>query len=294
MAASLSFLTLNCGLLRIGALGRTLLQPAPFIAERLAALPAALRSVDADIVALQEIYKVAHKREVMAALADRWPHAAFPRGRPLHKLDSGLLVLSRFPIAEAAFHPFKVGPRDEKAFVHRGVFATTHDIPGLAQIRLLSFHTTAGGTRHDPESAEADALRAVQIDAILDRAEDGMKDAATFLIGDLNAGPPVSMGNYRQVIARGYADLFAEGVGEAAAATAVTWDSQQPLNRRGPHAHQRPQRIDHVFVKRAWLDTWRVADARLVLNEPIVPLPDGGRVTVADHYGVYVRLAPRA
>jgi endonuclease/exonuclease/phosphatase family metal-dependent hydrolase len=293
LAATLSLLTLNCGLLRIGALGRTLLQPAPFIAERLAALPAALRTVDADIVALQEIYKVAHKKAVARALADRWPHAAFPRGRPLYKLDSGLLVLSRFPITAGSFHAFKAAPRDEKAFVHRGVFDTAHEVPGLGTLRLLSFHTTAGGTRHDPESAEADAIRARQIDAILDRA-DGTPDMPVILIGDLNAGPPVSMENYRQVLARGYADLFVEGAGEAAAASAVTWDSQQPLNRRGPHAHQRPQRIDHIFLKRPWLERWRVAEARLVLTEPTVPLPGGERVTVADHYGVLVRLATGA
>ena len=214
MAATLSLLTLNCGLFRIGALGRVLLEPAPFIAPRLAALPAALRQVDADIIALQEIYKVAHKRAVMKALADRWPHADFPRGRPPHKLDSGLLVLSRFPIADARFHTFKDAPRDERFFVHRGAFATVHDVPGFGPLRLLSFHTTAGGTRHDPESAEADAIRARQIDAILDLAENGPANSAAVLIGDLNAGPPVSMANYRQVLARGYADLFAESVGE--------------------------------------------------------------------------------
>lgn len=291
MAASVSLLTLNCGLLRIGALGRALLEPAPFIAPRLAALPAALRRVDADIIALQEIYKTAHKRQVMKALADRWPHADFPRGRPPHKLDSGLLVLSRFPIAGARFHPFKDAPRDERLFVHRGAFETVHEAPGFGPLRLLSFHTTAGGTRHDPESAEADAIRGRQIETILDLAESGPAHSAAVLIGDLNAGPPVSMGNYRQVLARGYADLFAESVGETAAAGAVTWDSQQPLNKRGPHNHQRPQRIDHIFLKRERLARWRVAEARIVLTEPVVAVPGEGSVTVADHYGVFVRLA---
>ena len=289
--AAVSLLTLNCGLLRIGALGRVLLEPAPFIAERLAALPAALRQVDADIVALQEIYKNAHKRAVMSALADRWPHAAFPQGRPPHKIDSGLLVLSRHPMPAARFHPFKDAPRDERYFVHRGAFETVHEAPGFGSLRLLSFHTTAGGTRHDPESVMADTIRGRQIDAILGLAERGPADQAAVLIGDLNAGPPVSMDNYRQVIARGYADLFAEGAGETAAASAVTWDSQQPLNKRGPHNHQRPQRIDHIFLKRDWLARWRVAEARIVLTEPVVSVPGEGRVTVADHYGVYVRLA---
>ncbi len=291
MAAAVTLLTLNCGLLRIGALGRVLLEPAPYIAPRLAALPAALRAVDADIIALQEIYKSAHKRAVMKALADRWPHAAFPNGRPPLKLDSGLLVLSRWPIATSRFHPFKAAPRDERLFVHRGVFETVHATPDFGSLRLLSFHTTAGGTRHDPESSAADAIRARQIDAILDLAENGTNKSATVLIGDLNAGPPVSMDNYRQVTARGYADLFAEGAGAAAAANAVTWDSQQPLNRRGPHAHQRPQRIDHIFLKRDLLTRWRVAEARLVLTEPVVKVPGVGTVTVADHYGVLVRLA---
>ena len=284
----LSLLTLNCGLLRIGLLGRAFLEPAPFIAERLAALPAALRSVDADIVALQEIYRAEHKREVMRALADRWPHAAFPTPKWL-KLDSGLLVLSRVPIAATAFFPYRAAPADERRLVHRGFFATDHDVPDFGRVRLLSFHTTAGGLRHDPEDAFTDAVRGRQIDAILDHAE---RDPATphVLLGDLNAGPPVSMGNYRQVLERGYADLYAAFHG-AAAERAVTWDSQQPLNRRGPHAHQRPQRIDHIFLHKSWLERFTVADARLVLDEPNVAVRGGERVTVADHYGVYVRLA---
>lgn len=290
-APTLSLLTLNCGLLRLGLLGRALLEPAPFIKERLAALPTALRAVDADLVALQEIYRAAHKRQVMAALADRWPHAIFPGGKLL-KLDSGLLVLSRHPIAADSFHPFTAAPGDERRFVHRGFFATLHEVPGVGRVRLLSFHTTAGGLGHDPEAAITDAIRERQIDAILDYAE---RDPATphVLIGDLNAGPPVSMGNYRQVLARGYADLYAEAHGEAAAARAVTWDSQQPLNRRGPHAHQRPQRIDHVFLHRRWLDRFAVAAARIVFAEPVVAVPAGMRVTVADHYGVHVRLELR-
>jgi len=286
---ALSLLTLNCGLLRIGLLGRALLEPAPFIRERLAALPGALREIDADIVALQEIYSPAHKRAVASALADRLPYAAFPPRRFL-KLDCGLLVLSRHSIAAKSFHPFADAPADERFLVNRGFFATLHDVPGIGPVRLISFHTTAGGTRHDPEAAFTDAVRGKQIGAILDFAE---RDPATphVLIGDLNAGPPVSMGNYRQVLDRGYADLLVEALGETAAAAAVTWDSQQPLNRRGPHAHQRPQRIDHVFLARRWLDRFKAADARLVLTESRVTLPGAERVTVADHYGVLVKLA---
>jgi hypothetical protein len=98
------------------------------------------------------------------------------------------------------------------------------------------------------------------------------------------------MGNYRQLLDRGYADLLAEFHGETAAAAMITWDSQQPLNRRGPHAHQRPQRIDHVFLARRWLGRFAVAEARLVLTEPVVAVPGNERVTIADHYGVLVKL----
>lgn len=291
MSASLTLLTLNCGLLRLGLLGRALLEPAPFIAERLAALPAALRAVDADIIALQEIYRIAHKRWVMAALADRWPHATYPAKKPWLKLDCGLLVLSRFPIAAHAFFPFKAAPGDERRFVHRGFLATDHDVPVMGRVRLLSFHTTAGGLRHDPEAALTDAVRGRQIDEIIDHAE---RDAATphVLIGDLNAGQPVSMGNYQQVLDRGYVDLYVKARGPAAAHD-VTWDSRQPLNRRGPHAHQRPQRIDHIFLHRRWLDRIAVADARIVLTEPSVAVAGGARVSVADHYGVWARLEGR-
>ncbi len=287
--ASLSLLTLNCGLLRIEAFGRKLIEPAPFIAARFAALTPALGAIDADIVALQEIYRGEHKQAVRRSLAHLWPHAAYPRRAPLLKLDSGLLVLSKYPIGDVDFAPYRHAPWIEHLFVDRGLFATRHDSPMHGAIRLISFHTTAGGLFYDPEDAKTDAIRDRQIDAILAEAA-REPETPTFLIGDLNAGPPVSMGNYRRVLDGGFVDLLAAHLGEAAADRVATWDSQQPLNRRGPHAHQRPQRIDHVFLHRRHLARWRVTEARLVLTEPVVALDDGTSVTVADHYGLLVRL----
>jgi endonuclease/exonuclease/phosphatase family metal-dependent hydrolase len=225
---------------------------------------------------------------VAAALADRWPHAASPGRKPL-TLDSGLLVLSRHPITAASFRRFEAAPRDERRFVNRGFYATLHDVAGFGPVRLLSYHTTAGGLHHDPEAEFTDMVRGRQIAAILDHAARD-PDTPHLLAGDLNAGPPVSMRNYRQVLDQGYADLYVEAHGEAEAARAVTWDSQQPLNRRGPHAHQRPQRIDHVFLHRRWLDRMAVAAAGIVLTEADVPVAGGASVTVSDHYGVFVRL----
>ena len=76
----------------------------------------------------------------------------------------------------------------------------------------------------------------------------------------------------------------------AAASPPGTWDPANPLNRgrvTGP-----ARRVDSVFVRSGGGRTVAVADARIVLDEPLVPLPDGGPVPVSDHYGLLATLAP--
>ena len=80
----LRVVTLNVGLLR--ALGGRI-EPAPFVTQRLKALPNALRKLNANILALQEIYCDEHRAVLRDQLQDVFPHSAYAKEKPLIGLE---------------------------------------------------------------------------------------------------------------------------------------------------------------------------------------------------------------
>ena len=56
----LTVVTFNAGLLDVEIFGQSILQPAPFVNERLLVLPKALAKTNADVIALQEVYEQKH------------------------------------------------------------------------------------------------------------------------------------------------------------------------------------------------------------------------------------------
>jgi endonuclease/exonuclease/phosphatase family metal-dependent hydrolase len=264
-----TIITFNAGLLR--AFGG-LLQPAPFVAERRAAIPRALAASGGDIVVLQEVYGDANRRALSPAL----PYAACdPR------LRSSLLSLSSSPI-RATLVPFNDVPIEEKLIDRKGVL-----IVDRGDIVVLNFHTTAGGVRYHPESAAADAIRAREIEQLLELAE-SQSAPLVVIAGDLNAGPGISEENYIRFAEHGWVDVYALLHPDS---RAVTWDPRNPLNSRGPHKTSKPQRVDHVFVRLRDLEAERVTptSAEIIFTEATVRT-QSGLVTLSDHYAVRVRL----
>jgi len=283
-----SVLTLNAGLMRLGLFGAPLFEPAPFIPERYAGLADALQRVDADIVALQEIYRRQHKDGLAEDLAGLYPHVAQPHRPPWPLIDSGLMVLSKFPLHDFRLEQFRAGTPEERWLTYRGWMNGCIDTPDIGRVRLLNYHTTAGGLHRDPESALQDSRRRDQIDEVLQDAEGSTAADVQVLVGDLNAGPPASLDNYRQLAKAGFVDTYAP-TGDRSAPGYVTWDSQQPLNIKGPHSFQKAQRIDQIFVRRSDLAQVSVTESVCVLDNPVVETRRG-LTPVSDHYGVLARL----
>ena len=87
---------------------------------RIRLLARALERCTADVVLLQEVWVRADAELLQrSAAAGQLPHAFAFRGGAL---GPGLLLLSRHPIAGAAFHPFSA--RGDPAAVHHGDFLT--------------------------------------------------------------------------------------------------------------------------------------------------------------------------
>jgi endonuclease/exonuclease/phosphatase family metal-dependent hydrolase len=285
----LDILTLNAFLLDIRLFGLVpVYRAAPHIAERLAALPAAVRETGADVVVLQEVYRRPHREFLAAALAGPYPHAAGLR-HPGLPLGSGLLVLSRHPIERATPREFGAAFPEERLVVRMGSLDCRIVLPDGRRLRLIGLHLAAGGLREHPESPRAEAVRARQIAELLALAADEPADGGgpTILAGDFNCGPHSSPANWRQVADGGFADAFAlAGAGEG-----YTWDTaENPLIRGTANRALPRQRIDHVFVRQTDLGAWPVAAAEVALSEPRIALPGGGPIPVSDHYGLRVRL----
>jgi endonuclease/exonuclease/phosphatase family metal-dependent hydrolase len=268
-------LTLNLGLLALGLpLGQEIAL-SPFLRDRLAAAPEHVRAAGPDIVALQEVYTERQRRFLERALRDTHPHAGWPDDR--RRLPgSGLMVLSRYPIARMRF---------ERGAARMGCLAVSIEVPGFGTVGLVNAHLTVGGMLRRPGVTDSLARRIGEIDGILSVARQ-CQDAVVVLLGDFNCGPTVWRDCYKRILGAGYIDAFA-AANPPATHGDPTWDARNPLNAEGPYRSAPSQRIDHVFLR----SDVAPASGRIVFTEHSVATAGGRRVPLSDHYGVRVALA---
>jgi len=283
---NLKILTYNAGLFRIRVFGRTLVAPAPHIEERFAALAPALLSSGADIIALQEVYDLEHRVSLIASLERAYPYRAAWPERRWGRMCSGLMLFSKYPIAAAQPHSFRDLPFDERLAVEKGMLSAEIDVGRFGRIGVTNCHHTSGGALWDPEGRLADRLRSRQYRQLFAMLS-STAPTRHLAIGDFNAGPEASGENYRELIASGYADAWAERHGSR---SEPTWDPANPLNAKGPHRATSAQRLDHVLLSPGLAQAARVAGAKIVFEQPCVELSGHPPVTVSDHYGLMVEL----
>lgn len=285
---TLTLLTFNVGLVRVAIAGITVFEPAPFIPERLAALPAALAASGANVIALQEVFRTDHRKQIIGATRDAFPYAAWTEA-PAFGLSSGLLILSDRPLEETQQFRYSQHPLDERLYAKKGLLTATIDAGALGPLRLVNVHTTAGGKFLDYDATKTTALRSRQLAEILQVAA-MPSDAPTLLLGDFNTGLGAAEQNYREILSAGYVDLVIDANAGTPETELCTWDPEQPLaNGKGDQKGE-PRRLDHVFVAEKDRVRLKVEEARIVFRESIVPLSGGQMVPLSDHYGVLLRL----
>ncbi|MDT0570693.1 RNA repair domain-containing protein [Streptomyces sp. DSM 3412] len=226
-------------------------------ARRRPLLLRALRDAEVDVIALQEV-----EPELLAMLLrepwvrEDWTLGSDPRGRDV--AECGLLLLSRLPVREAAFHA--LGP-------HKAVTAVVVEAGArplvVAVTHLSSDHSTDGAGRRAAELA---------------RVAEGLAglDADLLLLGDFNDGgdtPQTSLG---------MRDAWSETHG-AADATPTFDPGANPLAAISSLSG-RASRLDRVLLRGEGL---RVARAELYGD---APTPEG--LYISDHYGVRAEVAP--
>ncbi|WP_274555249.1 poly(A) polymerase [Streptomyces spiramyceticus] len=228
-------------------------------ARRRPLLLAALEHADADVIALQEV-----ETELLTMLLRaRWVRDGYtvstgPEGEDVE--EGGLLVLSRLPVRETAWH--ELGP-------HKAAVAVTVETAAgplvLVTTHLSSDHSADGRVRREAELTRlAEGLAAVGGDVIL--------------LGDLNEhgdGPARVLG---------LLDAWTEvhGAGDAA----PTFDPRVNPLAALSSVSGRAARLDRVLLR----DGGALRATGAVLRG-VSPSPDGQ--FVSDHYGVEVDLAVR-
>jgi len=288
MLESLTLLSFNVGLLKINLLGIPLLTPAPYIEDRLKAMPGHLLALNADIIALQEIYKQKHRDYLVKALKKTYKYWTYKKTNNPIGLNNGLMFFSKHPIEETKLTLFKNNTIDEKLFADKGILSISIHAGDIGRVRIYNTHTTAGGVLTHPESEKCNAIRQQQVDQLLHMArQDG---CPSIIMGDLNAGPGVSEENYQSIVQNGFVDPAAESGDGANQEESITWDPQNPLNAEGPHRHCPPQKVDHIFVSEPLLQKLAAARTETVLTEPCVR-KDGARFPLSDHYGQLLTLS---
>ena len=278
----LRLISLNAGLLKL--LGRSL--PTPFVPERLAALPGQLRSLDCDLVLLQEVYGRIDRHWLAESLLDVFPYPVYPEKKRRWGFANGLMVLSRYE-ASGEVELFQDAPLEEALFDSKGMLITQHRLPSDVTLTVVNVHTTAGGILRHPENEVIDRIRRQQIEQVLARAREFK--SPLIIAGDLNAGPGVSQVNFRQILDADFVsvhDLLHDGSRE------VTWDPKNLLNATGPHKHCPPQRIDHIFIRSEDFrrKTMTPLSSVICLDSPAVHIEGDHLVTVSDHYGICVEI----
>jgi endonuclease/exonuclease/phosphatase family metal-dependent hydrolase len=278
----LRILSLNAGLLQL--FGYSL--PAPFVTERLIALPEQLRKTQCDIVLLQEVYGHSKRNSLAKSLEDIYPFAFYPRMKRCFGLENALMTLSRFPVS-GNLELFGDAPFDESLFDSKGLLLTRHQISKDLALNIVNLHTTAGGAFRHPEHESIDLIRSRQISQVLRRVR--YLESPLLIAGDLNAGPGVSESNFRQLISGGFLSVHDLMYGETGE---PTWDPQNPLNANGPHRKCPSQRIDHFFVRSTDLvgTLLRPVSSTICMKEAAVKIPGHADVSVSDHYGICLEL----
>lgn len=289
---SITFLSYNVGLLRLKMLGMTLFSNPPYAKERLPFIPEGIKSVHADIVAIQECYEDKHAEYLIAALKEMYPYHARMNSGGVFRFHNGLMLFSKFPIKNCTLQAYKKVSSLEYYMATKSSLIVDVDIPGLGVVTLVNMHTTAGG-HIDPEHPDADSDREDELRQAYDVcAAVEAEGRLAIILGDLNCGPEASAGNFKYILDKGFRDTYIEGQqrGKLLDGPEFTWDPKNFLNTLGPHKDCPGQRCDHVLLPINGMENWNVDKIHVIFSESIAPIGNSKSSTLSDHHGLIVQI----
>ena len=249
---------------------------APYVEPRLRAIGERLGRLEADVVAFQEVWTRTALDLLVAAgrrsgLAHVWYHRAGPTG-------SGLLVLSRLPIAKARFEVYRVRGRAERVW-HGDHLAGK----GFGELVLetpagpLAFVDTHLHAQYAPDSAD-------------DYRWHRMAQLVQLVAGVAEQRAPlVAAGDFNLREDQPHHGVLT-GLAGLRDAAAVLGRREPTLLRSNPYQRSRREaRIDYVFVRDGERYALRVRSSARIFDEPL--RIEGRSAAYSDHAGLLVDLA---
>ncbi len=291
--AQLKLLTYNVGLLEVRILGQEVFKPSDYLSERVKYLPYAIRSVNADIVSLQELYTAKHADYLLNILSDLYPYH-YRADNTLLRIKNGLMILSKYPIHKQGLVKMTDGPEEERYFASKSIMAVEVILGPDFTVDIANIHPTGGGTelaQDHPDNITARDHQVLQVYQYL-RPHEGGKFGSDYqiIMGDFNAGPEIARANYETLKEYGFRDAYAEYALTVNVPMKMTWDADNILNSEGAHSDSVSQRIDHIFLSKDLTNKVSISNAEVVFEEAVVPVEGARLVPVSDHYGVVVEM----
>ncbi|MCT4641315.1 MAG: endonuclease/exonuclease/phosphatase family protein [Bacteriovoracaceae bacterium] len=269
----MKIVTLNAGLLTYDLLGVHLFTPTKFLKPRIRKLVRVLKESDFDIVCLQEVYLLRHKKYLQKKLKEAFPYCYFFHRAYKLAMENSLVILSKNPLKNVKLNEFKNNFWEERWFSKMGYISCSFEYQ-QRDVNLYNVHLTAGGIK-GPEHQSAESLRQKQIFQLLEDIKS--KGELSIIVGDLNCGHNVSKANFSLFLKNDFnLNYYLD-----------TWDPENELNINGIHKNSAKQAIDYILFSKKLDELVEYDSFTLEFKKPVVEF-GGRKFTVSDHYGVSV------
>lgn len=284
---NLKILTFNTGLLNISLFGRSVYEPTPYVKERLAALPNAIIRSRADIVGLQEVYGEKYKKFLISKLKKYYPYHFYCKKKRKFRSDIGLMFFSKSFLIGKKLLTFKNKTMGEELVAYKAAISVRTQINNFKEITFYNIHTTEGDMARGQENASIEKIRGTQIHQIIESIKNSPIHKPKIILGDINAGAEVSKKNYCIWEKFGFIDVFSKK--HPFSNSKKTWEPKNFLNKNGPYKKNKPQTIDHIFLRAQDIKNFKINQAKIVFITPLVKISHR-KITLSDHYGLLISL----
>ena len=263
----MKILTFNTGLLEL-SVGKLSFDVVPYVEERAELLPQYLRDTEADVICLQEIFRL-EDMERLRVLLDVYPYMHVSDHKNIMKRN-GLCILSKHPFTVQKEIKFKAAGVEK--LVTKGAVKIQITEGKYQGVEVINTHFPYGGFGSYSQTLPRTVRRRNKnINHLHKKIHSD--HVTTILTGDFNFGPRVAPENFHLLTSLGYEEI---SNGD------ITWDVENPLNLMFPASVS--ETIDHIFINKKRDYEFSVLERARIFDEPILIKKES--VFLSDHFGL--------
>lgn len=281
---SLKILTLNAGLLEIDF---PLLRAITLVKQkniRVYAVIDALKKATHDIVMLQEVGGSLLKK-ILCEVSDVFPYHVTHHARKL--FSTNLLILSKFPLNQTKFIPYKNQTHFESWGIQKGMLCAQIVFDKIPY-HFINTHLVASGTEVGDSTPKTLHVRNQQIEQLKEHIRTSYdKNDIVIVGGDFNAGPLTCRENYDIII-----DELYDCMQHAPEPDRITWSTKNPIVRKSTK-HDPDKQIDGFYMRHHHYEQFKdsMSISRKFIEETeIIHKEKLTKTMLSDHYGVELEI----